>query len=207
MEDRKNIFMVVLFYGGLWGILEATLGFALHFLPPGFAGMFMFPIGFYFMYNAYRTTDQHSTIFYTALVAAALKLSNLILPFNTVMSAVNPAVSIILEGLVVLVGVRAIVMGKKLATPYLMSLSWTVLFPVFQALFLNQANGLQQESLLTVIGFIVLTTIVSGSIITTYLKKQDIASLFTIKIKQRNLLASLVVIVALIFELGNSILF
>src|SRR6056297_783451 len=159
MEDRKNIFMVVLFYGGLWGILEATLGFALHFLPPGFAGMFMFPIGFYFMYNAYRTTDQHSTIFYTALVAAALKLSNLILPFNTVMSAVNPAVSIILEGLVVLVGVRAIVMGKKLATPYLMSLSWTVLFPVFQALFLNRANGLQQESLLTVIGFIVLTTI------------------------------------------------
>lgn len=207
MEDRKNIFMIVLFYGGLWGILEATLGFALHLLPPGFAGMFMFPIGFYFMYNAYRATDEHKVIFYTALVAAAIKLSNLILPFNTLMSAVNPAVSILLEGLVVFVGVRIMAKSKNFAMPYLMSLSWTVLFPVFQALILNPANGLQQEPLLTVIGFIILTTIVSGSIITTYLKKQDIASLFTVKFKQKGLIASLIVIIAIIFELGNSILF
>jgi hypothetical protein len=207
MNNRKNTLMIVLFYGGLWGIMEATLGYALHLLPCGFAGMFMFPLGFYFMYNAFKSTNQHKVIFFTAVVAASIKLTDLLIPLNTITSVANPAVSIILEGLVVFAGVKIMAGRRNFAMPFLVSLAWTVLFPAIQSLILQPPNGLYQESPFTLFSFVIITTFFSGTLISTYLKKGEIISIFKLKFQKLNLLAMVVPGAAVIFELGNSIIF
>ena len=49
-EAVTKIAVVSLFWGALWGIAEATLGYLAHLISliPGIAGFIMFPIGFYF---------------------------------------------------------------------------------------------------------------------------------------------------------------
>ncbi len=107
MNNKRTIF-TILFFGGLWGIIEATLGYLVHFLPTGFPGMIMFPIAFYFMYSSYKNTNKQSAVFFTALVAGIIKLSDLFIPLKSTMSAINPAVSIVLESLIVFAFIKSI---------------------------------------------------------------------------------------------------
>ncbi|MBU4445137.1 hypothetical protein KJ656_08665 [bacterium] len=206
MDDSKKLLRIVLFYGGLWGITEATLGYLLHFLPCGFSGMFMFPIGFYFMFNAFKTTGKQSTIFYTALIAAAIKLTDLFVPLRTAMTAINPAISIIFESLVVFAFAKVYKENRHYAGAAVMSLSWIVILVLAQQFIFKPVEGLYLMPLPRLAGFLVLSTAVSGLIIGTYLNKPAVLALQFNFRKLSYLQPAAVILIAIICEIVNSLI-
>ena len=96
----KILFSVLLF-GGLWGILEATLGTLLHLPIVDAAGMYacsttiMVPIAYFLMGACYKRTETFRSVFYMGVLAAAIKsLSCLIFHMSF-----NPVYHILLESL------------------------------------------------------------------------------------------------------------
>lgn len=90
----------ILFFGALWGLLEATLGFGLHIIAAPIAGFLMFPVGFALMWQAKERTDSIFAPAQVASVAAGIKLLNLFF-VPAWITVVNPAVAILLEGIFV----------------------------------------------------------------------------------------------------------
>jgi hypothetical protein len=105
--DSKDLWVrsslaIILYWGTLWGLLEASLGHVLHIIRiPGLAGFVMFPVGIYFMLKAYRDSKSFRAIFATAVVAAAIKLSDLFLPGTYTLDIIRPALAILTESLAV----------------------------------------------------------------------------------------------------------
>jgi len=95
----------IIFFGAIWGLAEATLGYLLHFLPPLVAGLVMFPVAVYILMKAYRTTGSRSSLVLVGLVAAGIKAVDFLLPGMSVFKTINPMISIMLESLVVAVAV------------------------------------------------------------------------------------------------------
>ncbi len=133
---KKN-YPAYLFWGGVWGICEASIGYVLHIaavLVPGLPGALMFPIGFWCMYQARKATDKTTAPFYIAFIAAAVKLVNFLIPGHDVIRIVNPALSILLEGLAV-TAVYALFMGSGRVADYLkvlgMSILWRAMFSLY----------------------------------------------------------------------------
>lgn len=98
MKNLKEI----IFFGSLWGLAEASVGFVLHLVAAPIAGLVMFPIGFFLMWQARLRTDSVYAPIQVAGVAASIKLVNLLIA-PLWMTAVNPAVAILLEGVFVVV--------------------------------------------------------------------------------------------------------
>jgi hypothetical protein len=97
-----NKLKTIVFWGACWGILEASLGWFMHLVHLKNEMLLLFPFGLMCMMMAVRQTGQASAIIKTALVAALVKLSNLLaLTAVPVYYVTNPAVAILLEGLVV----------------------------------------------------------------------------------------------------------
>ena len=77
-EPLKILFGVLLF-GGLWGILEATLGTLLHLPFVKAAGMYassttiMVPIAFMLMGACYKKVGNCRSVFYMGILAASIK--------------------------------------------------------------------------------------------------------------------------------------
>ncbi|TVP85527.1 MAG: hypothetical protein EA375_04145 [Acholeplasmataceae bacterium] len=128
---KKEYLPVILFFGALWGILEATLGYVLQFLPPLVSGSVMFPIGATLMIIAFRTTKSQSTIFWVAAIAALIKSVNFLLPGLPPIKTYNPMIAIMLQSLVVF-AVSPMIEPKRvpltLAGLTLASLGWRTLF-------------------------------------------------------------------------------
>ncbi|MGB3862699.1 MAG: hypothetical protein WA915_11485 [Candidatus Aminicenantaceae bacterium] len=98
MPDKKQLVLIPLFWGSLWGLAEATVGNLLHWtLIPGIAGFVMFPIGLVFMVMAFNHSGKLSTIFLTALVAANIKMVDLFFPAHNLFAVINPAIAILCE--------------------------------------------------------------------------------------------------------------
>jgi len=93
---------IILFWGSIWGISEATLGYLNHIVfafLPGLPGLLMFPIAFAWMKQGYRATGKISSVLWMSCIAASVKLVDLWVPGNALFLIVNPAVSLLLEGL------------------------------------------------------------------------------------------------------------
>ena len=115
MEKSKrilNILFSVLLFGGLWGILEATLGSLLHmpFVP---GTMFlasttvMVPIAYFLMGACYKRTGTFRSVLYMGIMAASIKaLACLIFHMSF-----NPVYHILLESL--FMGVAILVIRPK----------------------------------------------------------------------------------------------
>ncbi|MFC2163578.1 hypothetical protein ACFLT2_01125 [Acidobacteriota bacterium] len=100
----RNRLTMALYWGSLWGLSEATLGHILHIVRiPGLAGFVMFPVGIFFMLKAYRDSNSLRAIFTTAVVAAAIKLSDLLLPGTYTIDVFRPAMAIMTESLAIVV--------------------------------------------------------------------------------------------------------
>lgn len=100
----KKKFLSVLFWGAMWGIGEATIGNVIHLASiafPGLPGFVMFPFAFYFMRRVYLETKEPKAVLCTALIAVAIKLVDFLIPGYIAIRIINPALSIILEGLAV----------------------------------------------------------------------------------------------------------
>ena len=73
-----NMIFSVLLFGGLWGIVEATLGSILH-LPIIHHTIFLssttilVPIAYFFMGACYKRTGTFRSVFYMGLLAASIK--------------------------------------------------------------------------------------------------------------------------------------
>jgi len=115
VTNKRPLIWIPLFWGFLWGLAEATLGHVLHHVPiPGIAGYVMFPIGAFFMVQAFRHSGKLSAILLTAIVAAQIKMIDLFLPARSPLAVINPAVAILCESFVLALFLRFLDTGKIL---------------------------------------------------------------------------------------------
>lgn len=164
---------ILLFYGALWGIAEATLGFLLHwlarFLPvPNLAGLVMFPIGLLFMTAAVRSTGKPAAALGTAVVTAGIKLSSMALPFVTFRFVRSPVLAIAAEGMVVflLLSATQLRLGATLFPKALLaSALWRCAFLMISAL-LGLQGGILAKPAPVLLGFLLLDSSVNAVIIT-----------------------------------------
>ncbi len=96
---KKN-FSSILFWGSLWGLLEATLGYLLHLIDfiLGLSSITMTSIGFYCIYRAFKNTDDINCAFLVSSIASSIKFVNFLLPLSSPFKVINPAIAILLEG-------------------------------------------------------------------------------------------------------------
>jgi len=206
MSDSQKFIRNILLFGGMWGVAEATLGYLLHFLPTGISGMIMFPIGFYFMYNAFKNSEKQSAVLFTAIVAASLKSVDLALPATPMVGVLNPAVSIILESLVVFAFIKVYQHNRHYQSAIFMSLAWILLFIIGQALVIKPVEGLYLLPAVEMSSYIFVYTIVSGLLIGSYLKFQTSKTLNPNISRFSFVQPGLIIVLALVCEIGNSLI-
>lgn len=103
----KRYWSSIVFWGALWGFTEATLGYVLHSLSLNIGWVLWFPLAFCFIDSVYRKTNNLNSIIFTSFIAATIKMVDFIMPVSPD-RVVNPAVSIIFEGLAVFVLFKSI---------------------------------------------------------------------------------------------------
>lgn len=129
--SKKELVIYSLFFGGLWGLLEATLGYVLNMIPYGLSGCIMFPIAFVILTKAYTKTGSTKVIYFTTVIAASIKLTNLVLPFLHPVKVINPAFAILLEGFAVGILIAKTMDKEKEIKPagiLVASMSWRVIY-------------------------------------------------------------------------------
>lgn len=93
-------FKSIIFWGAVWGVMEATLGWFLHLIHFRGELFLLYPIGLFCMIMAATQTGSSSSVIKVAAVASIIKLVNLfMLPIVPVFHVTNPALAIFLEGL------------------------------------------------------------------------------------------------------------
>ena len=169
----KKYLPIVLFWGAVWGICEATAGYALHLAAvalPGLPGALMFPMGFWCMHRAQKGTGKAIAPLHIAMVAAAVKLVDFLMPGYDAIRVVNPALSILLEGLAV-AAVYALQSSPAKVPGYSQVLGmgalWRVMFAEY--LYLISLFGLPAalvtSGAVTLLRFVVFESIVNSLII------------------------------------------
>lgn len=138
--DWKLLF-TILTLGGLWGVLEATLGTVLHF--SGTAKIFlsssiiMVPIAYAILSVGYKNTGKLRSVFLIGLVAGVIKLAAFAVPGIAVNVVVSPAISIVIEaaafGLAVyLIKPESMLSYKGIAVILLAGISYRLTFTLYQ---------------------------------------------------------------------------
>lgn len=164
----------VLFFGSLWGLAEATLGFGLHLLPritgvPPLAGLVLFPVGVCFMLAGVTRTGRPATAFWIALVAASIKASSVVLAPVSWVFVQNPVVSILLEGGVIWLLAGVVGFGTRSrwvpVQAFTAAAGWRVMF-VLAHLVLGLQWGLMQRGVGAVVQFVVIDSIINTVLIT-----------------------------------------
>jgi hypothetical protein len=198
-----KLFFQILFYGSLWGLLEATLGYVLHFLPLLIAGSIMFPLASVILYKAYNSMQSKSALFYVGLVAAMIKGINLFLPQVTIFKTINPMISILMESLVVVLVISFLVgpkpIQKYLALPFA-SVVWRVLF-IAWGFFIYFTSGFQSTLISTssaMIEFVIYGGLLSGAIATALVLISSKISFHVRKIDFHPVLATSLLLVAIL---------
>jgi len=131
MNNKLKLLTQIIFYGSIWGIIEATLGHVLHFIPVTIAGSIMFPIAGSILYKAYQKTNSKASLFYIGVVAATIKSVDFFLPAISIYKTINPMMSILMEAVVVVVVVGLLVSKKPVqvySSLIIASVLWRTLF-------------------------------------------------------------------------------
>lgn len=98
--NKKTIINIILF-GTIWGLVEATVGGALHLLRIPLTGTIMSSIGFALLFCALQSGVKSKHIAVIASLAALLKFSDIFifgLPISEI-TIINPATAILSQGL------------------------------------------------------------------------------------------------------------
>lgn len=103
MKSKIQSFLTILFWGSIWGIIEATLGWVLHAtsLHHGTSNI-LFAFGIFCMLSASARSGKISAVMLTAVVASVIKLADFLLP-GVEGGVLHPAMYILLEGAMVAV--------------------------------------------------------------------------------------------------------
>lgn len=131
--DKLRIANSVLFWGGMWGFFEATVGYLLHLLPVQIGYLVWFPAAIFFLDRAYKSTKKTYVVILVAIFAALIKLFDFLTPIRPD-KVTNPAFSIICEGLAAFIVYSALEKqsGKKLLiTSVILSALWRVFYIVY----------------------------------------------------------------------------
>jgi len=168
MKDVRSLILNTIFFGALWGLLEASLGYALHFLPQLVSGSVMFPLGAIIMYWAYRNTGKKRVILYVAMVAASIKAINFFMPGLLPIKTYNPMISIMLQALLV-IGFSYVYEAKQFVFKPMailsVSLGWRALF-IANIVINNALTGFvfpQLANTTTTLNFIFLSGLIEAS--------------------------------------------
>ncbi|QWC00540.1 hypothetical protein KHQ88_02930 [Mycoplasmatota bacterium] len=100
-KNKLELFVKIVFFGGLWGLIEGTLGYALHLVPALISGTIMFPIVAFILYHAYKSTGSRKAILYIGFIAIMIKSTNLLLPMLPAAKTINPMIAMFLQSLLV----------------------------------------------------------------------------------------------------------
>jgi len=167
----KKYWSQILFYGALWGFLEATIGHVLHFIPWTIAGSIMFPIASVILINAYVKLESKMALLYIASIASLIKSVNFFLPALSIYKTINPMIAFFLEAMLV-VGVVRIVMKDNVKTNILAmqvaSISWRALFMGYMLIqfFLSGNLAPYIASFASASNFLIIEGVVSGLLAT-----------------------------------------
>ncbi|HOP57454.1 MAG TPA: hypothetical protein PLH02_04145 [Bacillota bacterium] len=138
---KKNFWQrlsVILMFGSVWGILEASLGYVLHLLPALIAGSVMFPIASVILLWAYKSSQKKSDLVWIGFVAALIKGIDFFLPNLSYFKVMNPMIAIVFETLMVVAVIplleKSNLFSKICAMP-LAALGWNLLFLNFHAIY------------------------------------------------------------------------
>ena len=126
MKNLDKISKIV-FFGAIWGLIEATIGYALHLLPALIAGSVMFPIVMFILYHAYKSLSSRKAIFFVGLVAILIKSTNLFLPFLLPAKTINPMIAMAIQTLLVFAVIPLFESKKlsvKITSLVLVSIGW-----------------------------------------------------------------------------------
>jgi hypothetical protein len=207
MKTKKEVLLAILFYGSIWGILEASLGYLLQFLPELVSGSVMFPIAATLMYLAYKKTGDKTSIFFVALIAASFKAFNFLLPGLLPIKTYNPMIAIILQSLVVMLAVT--ISEKKTSfakfTSFgLIGFSWRALFLLNISInhVITQFNFPQLATPETMLSFVFLSGLIDLAILCLiYSVATLVGNRISMKIKMNWILSLSTVFVAILVTL------
>ncbi|MGI6243285.1 MAG: hypothetical protein ACOYJK_07095 [Prevotella sp.] len=97
MKSKLSVILVILFWGSVWGIIEATLGWGFHKMHFHGGSLLLYTFGIFCMLTAAQQTGKGAgAVMMTAVVAAIFKLINAVWPYP---GTLNPVGFILLEGL------------------------------------------------------------------------------------------------------------
>jgi len=134
MKNKKQIISATIFFGGIWGITEATLGYIIHSIPGlsiYMSGAVLFSFASYILYKAYKATDSRIALMFVGFIAAAIKAVNFFLPILSPFKVINPMLSIIMESLMVVAVISVLAKDKlasKVSAIVIASVGWRVLY-------------------------------------------------------------------------------
>lgn len=103
--DRRALVYIAVF-GAFWGLLEASLGSALHALRMPFSGSILSALGLIILLMARTVNDVRGSSLLMALIAATIK----VLGFATI--KLGPFVGITMEGLIVEIAFTTLGLNK-----------------------------------------------------------------------------------------------
>jgi len=96
LKTARSPAFAILTWDALWGILESTVGYVLHLLPFSAGWLVWYPVACFFMACTYLRTRKASSILCVAVLAAGIKMLDLLLP-GRIDRVINPAFSILFE--------------------------------------------------------------------------------------------------------------
>lgn len=205
IDTRGNFLKIasaVVFWGSLWGLIEATIGYGLHLLHiRGVTSFFLFPMACYYMDKVRKQASSQWAILYMALLAAGIKLLDFFIPGNDPIRIIFPSIAIVLEGMAVF-GAFMFVEKKERKFGYLEALfvssAWRIVFTLLQFATLPQAKVPSSQS---VIKFIIVDSLVNSALIYLYTKlikpREDAKKKV---VRQINPIASVIVLVLTILS-------
>jgi len=167
---NKHVIWVIIMFGAIWGILEATLGHVLQFLPPYVSGAVMFPIAASLLIIAHKNTMSLSSLIWIGLIAASVKAVNFLMPGLPAVKTYNPMIAIIMQS-AVMAGAIAIsskvTMPEKFAIVMGASVLWRGLFVgnVYVNKMITGFNFPQIASADAVLSFVIIDGLIAGVVL------------------------------------------
>lgn len=174
----KKYIISITFWGAIWGAVEATLGYVLHSFSLGIGWFFWFPLAFFFMDRVFKKTKSRLAVILTSVLAASIKLIDFLLPAR-VDRIINPAVSIVLEGLIVFLALLIIenrrnLLKNKYTQAIFVSIGWRALY-VGYILLMPEAffNISPLREMAPLLQFLVFESFINSLVIFTYIKLSE----------------------------------
>lgn len=203
MENKRiKLVSAIIFYGAIWGFIEATLGYSLQYLPSIISGTIMFPIATVILINAYNKTGSRVALLYIGVIAASIKAVDFFMPYISVGKTFNPMIAIIVESFLVVAVVTYLTSDKithNVAAALVASIGWRSVF-VFYMFGFQVVSGVVVKYLSTWalrFNYLIINGVISGlMVIVLLLITKKVASKLNIQWEIKPVYAATLLVLA-----------